>query len=111
MWEASVRLSVLLVSVMAGSVVFAKYFPKIGIGRRIILGTATATANGYVGQAKEESDLLGKIGVAEADLRPAGIGDFDGRRVDVVSRGGYVEAGSKIEVIQVDGNRVVVKKA
>jgi membrane-bound serine protease (ClpP class) len=110
MWEAAVRLSLLAIVATVATVVFAKYFPKTSIGRRIILGTATATADGYVGQAKEESDLLGRVGFAEADLRPAGIGDFGGKRVDVVSRGGYVEAGSKIEVIQVDGNRVVVKK-
>lgn len=110
MWDAAVRLSLLLIVATVATVGFAKYFPKTTVGRRIILGTATATANGYVGQAKEEAELLGKIGVAAADLRPAGIGEFDGRRVDVVSRGGYVEAGNKIEVVQVDGNRVVVKK-
>ena len=41
-------------------------------------------------------------------LRPAGHATIDGRRVDVVSRGEAIEAGTRIRVIEVAGNRVVV---
>ncbi len=54
--------------------------------------------------------MLGKTGLAVGMLRPAGIAEMEGARVDVVSEGDYVEAGTSVRVVQVDGNRVVVRK-
>lgn len=52
--------------------------------------------------------LLGKDGVAETILRPGGIARIDGQRVDVVTRGDLIEAGTRVRVLAVDGRRVVV---
>jgi membrane-bound serine protease (ClpP class) len=52
--------------------------------------------------------LLGREGVLESLCRPAGTAYFEGRRVDVVSRGESIEAGARVRVIEVEGNRVVV---
>jgi membrane-bound serine protease (ClpP class) len=38
------------------------------------------------------------------------VADFEGERVDVVSRGEYIEAGEPIEVVRIDGNRIVVRR-
>jgi membrane-bound serine protease (ClpP class) len=54
---------------------------------------------------------MGKQGRAWSPLRPAGIADIEGHRVDVVSEGELIEAGQPIEVIRVDGNRIVVKRS
>jgi membrane-bound serine protease (ClpP class) len=51
---------------------------------------------------------LGKRGTAASPLRPAGIAHIEGERVDVVSDGELIEAGEPVEVIRVDGNRIVV---
>jgi membrane-bound serine protease (ClpP class) len=52
--------------------------------------------------------LLGVEGTAETPLRPAGMARLAGRRVDVVTRGEHLEAGSRVRVLEVRGNRVVV---
>jgi membrane-bound serine protease (ClpP class) len=44
-------------------------------------------------------------------LRPAGIADIDGKRVDVVSQGEWIDAGAPIDIMRVDGNRIVVRLA
>jgi membrane-bound serine protease (ClpP class) len=54
--------------------------------------------------------LVGKIGTAENLLRPVGTIYVDGRRVDVVTRGEPIEAGARVRVIEVEGNRVVVAR-
>jgi membrane-bound serine protease (ClpP class) len=54
--------------------------------------------------------LLGKSGVASSDLRPAGVARVAGERVDVVTQGDFVSAGSPIEVFRVEGNRIVVRE-
>ena len=55
--------------------------------------------------------LIGRCGVAQSMLRPAGIGDFDGVRLNVVTEGGFIETGSPIEIISVDANRILVRAA
>ena len=42
-------------------------------------------------------------------LRPAGIGDFDGVRLNVVTEGGFIEQGTRIEIVRVEGGRIVVR--
>ena len=44
-------------------------------------------------------------------LRPAGIAEIEGKRIDVVTEGGYIEKGEKIIVISSEGIKVVVAKA
>ena len=53
---------------------------------------------------------LGAIGIAATDLRPAGKVRLGDDFVDVVSEGSYVDAGSRVQVIEIEGNRVVVKE-
>jgi len=61
--------------------------------------------------AAERNDLnrfIGKTGAARTDLRPSGIGEFDGERLNVVSDGEFVMKDAPIRVTSVTGNRVVV---
>lgn len=53
--------------------------------------------------------LIGKKGRASSVLRPAGIGDFDGVRLNVITEGGFIERDQPIEIVSVDGTRIVVK--
>ena len=55
--------------------------------------------------------LIGKAGIAKTKLRPSGIGDFDGVRLNVVTEGGYIDAGMAIRIVNVDGNRILVSPA
>ena len=57
---------------------------------------------------ERDKDLLGKRGVVEAPLRPAGAARIEGRRVDVVTRGEMIDSGAWVEVIGLSGNRVEV---
>ncbi len=52
---------------------------------------------------------VGSVGTVKSNLRPAGIAEIDGKRVDVVSEGSFVPRDTLIEVIEVDGDRVVVR--
>ncbi len=65
--------------------------------------------DGVLSQAPDLETFLGLTGAAVTDLRPAGVAMIDGRRLDVVSRGEYVDKDSEVIVIKVTGNQVVVK--
>jgi membrane-bound serine protease (ClpP class) len=43
-------------------------------------------------------------------LRPSGKIDVDGHYIDVVSDGSFISAGTQVEVIEVEGNRIVVRE-
>lgn len=62
----------------------------------------------------DENDLkyfMGKQGVSTTVLRPAGMGEFDGVKLNIVSDGEYIGAGERVQVIAVVGNRIVVRPA
>ena len=42
-------------------------------------------------------------------LRPSGIGDFDGMRLNVVTEGEFIENGTPIRIVRVEGGKIVVK--
>jgi membrane-bound serine protease (ClpP class) len=62
-------------------------------------------------QESESASLLGAIGVSATPLRPAGKVQFGEEFVDVVAESGYIGPGTRVQVIEVEGNRVVVKEA
>lgn len=53
--------------------------------------------------------LRGRSGTAVTYLRPAGIASIDGRRVDVLTEGEFIAAGTPIRVLRVEGARVFVE--
>ncbi len=59
--------------------------------------------------AVDYSAWLGKEGEAQMDLRPAGLVLIGDRRIDVVTAGELIPKGSRVRVVKVEGNRVVVK--
>jgi membrane-bound serine protease (ClpP class) len=103
---------------MLGSLVcvflIVKYLPHIPILNRLISKTPEEL-DGTSGQPDlpmhaEYQALLGAIGVAATPLRPAGKAQFGDAFVDVVAEGGYVMPSTRVQVIEVEGNRVVVKE-
>lgn len=98
-------LLVVMVALFAGAVLWVKYFPDSAAARLFV----SKGAVGNVGAEKPE--LLGQAGVAVTDLRPAGMALISGKRVDVVTEGGFVRKGADVKVIRIEGMRVVVRAA
>lgn len=103
-----VLISVLLA--LVASLLMLRFLPRLPFGRQLILETGLAAGEGYASAPEQDRSWLGKSGTAHTTLRPAGIGDFDGERVDVVSDGEFIDSGAPIAVIRVDGNRIVVRR-
>jgi membrane-bound serine protease (ClpP class) len=53
---------------------------------------------------------VGAEGEAVSPLRPSGIAHLNGKRYDVVTQGEMIDRGSRVKVIEVSGNRIVVKR-
>ena len=97
------------------AIAIAWYLPSIPYVNRIILKPEAERAE-ELGEMMpdavrpEIAALLGAIGVAATPLRPAGKVQFGEEFVDVVAESGYVVPGTRVQVVEIEGNRIVVKE-
>lgn len=75
----------------------------------IILKEEQKKDKGYI-SSNDLNYLLGKRGVALTDLRPTGVGNFDGIDFDVISEGKYISKGTKLVIYKVQGSKLIVKE-
>jgi membrane-bound serine protease (ClpP class) len=94
--------------------ILAKFLPKTGPLTGLILAPAD---KGPVMEIDLTAPLekagklkTGTTGTAITKLRPAGQGRFGQAVVDVVAEGDFIEKNKKIKIIQIEGNRVVVRQ-
>jgi membrane-bound serine protease (ClpP class) len=59
-------------------------------------------------EVESRAGLTGAAGWAITPLRPSGRVEIDGQKIDVVSDGSYIAAGSPVKVMKVEGSRIVV---
>lgn len=74
----------------------------------LVLNDTLDRKTGFLSNA-DLTVFLGKEGITQTVLRPAGIADFDGVRLNVVSEGGYIQPNVKVVIEQVEGSRIVVR--
>ncbi len=53
--------------------------------------------------------FMDREGTATSVLRPTGIADFDGVRLNVSSEGDFIPAGTKVRIIKVEGAKILVR--
>lgn len=75
----------------------------------LVLSNTLSAEDGYSGPAQDPA-LVGKTGIAHTALRPAGTIMLGEERIDAVSDGTFIDVGTKVLVIHVEGNRVVVEE-
>jgi len=100
-------------SLLASLIIFyflLKYLPKTKMFNKLILNKNIEEKSGYTAK-KEVSALVGKEGIAITDLRPSGAVKIDGKRIDAVTHGEYIEKGSGVTVVEEEGSKVVVEKS
>lgn len=111
MMTAVGRTALSLVLAILVALVVLRYLARSPFGQQFVLKEELSAGEGYASPPEGDRRWLGKHGTVVTPLRPSGIAQIEGKRVDVVSEGGFIEAGDPVEVMRVDGNRVVVRKA
>jgi len=104
---------VVLGSVMGATlimVLLANLVPRLSPFKRLALSSTLSASEGYRVQSDAEvSRLIGTKGVAVTALRPSGKADIGDKVLPVVADGEFVDAGTPVEVVEVSGNRIVVR--
>jgi membrane-bound serine protease (ClpP class) len=92
---------------LGGTGTLAFFLIRFGLRRISFTGTLSPEVSSSVDDRIE--NLLGKEGVTYTPLHPAGVAVIDGKKVDVVTGGEYLEQNVRVRVIDNSGNRVVVR--
>jgi membrane-bound serine protease (ClpP class) len=97
--------------VMSGILIFilSKFLPKTKMWNNLILHADISSTSGYTSNI-DLSSLIGAVGVAMTDLRPAGTAIINSKRIDVVTDGEFIKNGTSIVVNFIQGSRVVVEE-
>jgi len=96
----------------------ARYLPKIPFLRGLILSPSVATAGGGIGVSmtspptgESKGVQVGEQGEVVSALRPAGKARFGEAIVDVIAEAEFLDKAAPVEIIEIHGNRVVVRAA
>ena len=88
--------------------IFLFMVSKGKLPNKMVLKDAETVEQGFSG-TEDMNFLMGKTGTVVSICRPVGNVDFDGVKLEVVTQGEFIEKGETVEVIEIEGNRVVVK--
>lgn len=108
---AALGVTVIILAVVA--IVISLALRSVNRGRlaksEMVLSETESVADGYV--AVQDMDVfLGKQGVTTTVLRPTGMAEFDGVKLNVQADGEYIAKGVNVRVQRVDGPKVVVRR-
>lgn len=97
--------------VMIPSVVIVAYkmFPKTRFGKSVTLTPPKRQQGDAIPGTAELKKLLGAVGVVLTPLRPVGMCNFSGQRVECVAESGYVDKDKEVKVMHVEGTQLTVR--
>ncbi|MBA7617972.1 hypothetical protein ES703_25291 [subsurface metagenome] len=90
-------------------VIAYKIFPKTRFGKSVTLTPPQRQKGDAIPDTAELKELLGAEGLVLTPLRPVGMCDFSGQRVECVAESGYVDKGKSVKVIDVESTQLTVR--
>jgi len=103
-------LLIAFVLTVAAAILMIRIMPSTNAWNWLVLQAEERSDEGYVA-VFEYDTLLGTNGVALTPLRPGGTGIFDDRRISVATQGEFIEKDTLITVVEIEGTRILVRKA
>lgn len=97
---------------VTGSIGYSMFYlaQKAGVWNKFILQTSLPSGEQLQQlEGVERKQYLGKTGSVLTPLRPTGVIEIDGERLEVVTEGGFIAAGSRVRVVAMDRRRYFVR--
>ncbi len=100
-----------LILIPAAMVFAIQLWPKTPLAKRIFLMPPTAEEVEPAVPRQRLDHLIGEFGRALTPLRPSGLVDFDGRRLDALAEEGLIPSGTLVRAVRIHSGVLVVRKA
>ncbi|MGL1901377.1 MAG: ATP-dependent Clp protease proteolytic subunit [Fibrobacterales bacterium] len=92
-------------------IIISKYLlPRMPRNLGIMIDETLVDSHTKTIQESNYSVSIGDSGITKSDLRPTGKALFDGKQIEVLGQSGYIEKGSTVIIISIEGQKVIVKK-
>jgi membrane-bound serine protease (ClpP class) len=104
-------IAIVLLVVILGLIWIIRSFQRGRLSKSFLVLKDSSDGTSVPEVASAKADLVGKSGVAVTTLRPAGIAEIDGRRVDVTTAGEFIVKGSPVTVLRAEGMHILVNKS
>jgi len=85
-----------------------KYWPRTPMGKAFL---GELAHDGELVPEDPRRELVGRVGIATSKMLPSGGVQIDGKTIDAISQGMAIEPGQAVVVVEVKGNRVLVRLA
>ncbi len=103
-------IAIALLIIILGLIWIIRSFQKGRLSKSFLVLKDSSDGTSVPEVASAKADLVGKSGVAVTTLRPAGIAEIEGRRVDVTTAGEFIAKGSPVTVVKAEGMHILVNK-
>ncbi len=100
---------VLLVLLTAALILVVRSFQRGKLSRSRIVLHDNIEANSSPVTDDERSTLVGKTAVSVTPLRPSGLVELDGKRLNVETYGNFIPAGTSVTIVSAEGLNIYVK--
>ncbi len=107
--SALVSLSVAIIITAIITILLIKFGHKSPHLENVVLNTQQKDDEGYLSTITQDK-YLGKTGITISELRPSGIIEIDGRRLDALSEGVFIPRESTVKVVRVEGSKIIVRR-
>ena len=102
---------VIAIIMIPSTLVFAyRIFPKTRFGKSVTLTPPERQKGDAIPDTDELGEMLGAVGLVLTPLRPVGMCDFSGQRLECVAEGGYVDKDKEVKVINVESTQLTVRE-
>lgn len=98
-----------IVVIPSAVAVALKALPHTPMGKRLLLQLPRGEDVLPKGRMSQLQQLIGKVGQTKSPMLPSGALVIEGRTINAQSEGMPIEAGQWVRVVDVRGNRVVVR--
>lgn len=109
LYKPFLKLTFSLIGTVLLAMLLGRWISRHPANSRLVLGEEIAHDRGFVSSPNRPEELVGRQGKALTDLRPGGSGMFGEKKLDIVSRGNYIEAGTAVRIVEAHGIQVVVE--
>lgn len=103
-------IALVLTCAVGGSAFYLMW--QSGAWDRFVLATSIRADEETVArESANRSKYLGRTGTAVTPLRPTGVVEIDGVRIEVATEGDFIASGSEVRVVAMDRRRYFVRLA
>lgn len=100
-------LSILLATALGALTL--KFLPRFVTTRKILILDAPGATERAVRAVSSVTVQVGEVGRVVTTLRPVGTVEFETGRLEVLSESAFLNKGERVEVVRIEGQKVVVR--